>query len=87
MSPTPMVSISLSWQPQSKPPGQPAGRLGWDGELQLTLPPDSAPELGSQVSTEGLTLLSGVESWLCMDRHASLLPSHLKGQAADLVLF
>lgn len=82
-----MVSVSFSWQPQSKPPGQPAGRLGWAEELQLILPPDSAPELGSQVSTEGLTVLSGVESWLCMDRHASLLPSHLKGQAAEPALF
>ena len=87
MSPTPIISTSFSWQPQSKPPGQPAGRLGWARELQLTVHPDSAPELGSQVGTEGMTLLSGVESQLCMDRHASLLPSHLKGQAADPVLF
>lgn len=66
MSPTPIISISFSWHPQSKPPGQPAGRLGWAGELQLTVPPDSAPELGFQVGTEGMTLLSGVESQLCM---------------------
>ena len=87
MSPTLVFNISFSWPPPEGAPGQPVGRLAQDGELQLCLQ-ILLQSWGPGWAVRGLTPLSGVESRLCMGRHASLLTSHPKDQAkpANLVL-